>query len=73
MAANPITTEERYVSFFRILGIVEGTVMNAVDYWRFFLETGAPEYYLMYQNALKMEEAHVPDDSGHCPAGHGLQ
>ena len=47
--------------------------MNANDYWNFFLETGAPEYYLLYQNALKMEESHVFDDSGHCPPGYGLQ
>ena len=47
--------------------------MNAQDYWNFFLETGAPEYYLLYQNALKMEAPHVPDDSGHRAACHGLQ
>ena len=47
--------------------------MNAKDYWNFFLETGAPEYYLLYQNALKMEGNHVSNDSGHCPSGHGLQ
>ena len=33
--------------------------MNAMDYWQLFLETGAPEAYLMYSNALKMEETHV--------------
>ena len=32
--------------------------MHASDYWQFFLETGAPEYYLMYQRALKMEGNH---------------
>ena len=47
--------------------------MNAMDYWNFFLETGVPEYYLLYQKALKMEVNHVPNDSGHCPPGHGLQ
>lgn len=47
--------------------------MNASDYWKFFLETGVPEYYLMYQKALKMEAAYVLDDSGHCAEGHGLQ
>ena len=47
--------------------------MNAVDYWKFFLETGAPEYYLLYQNALKMEENHVFDDPGIGASGHGLQ
>ena len=47
--------------------------MNATDYWNFFVETGVPEYYLLYQKALKMEASHVPNDSGHCPPGHGLQ
>ena len=47
--------------------------MNARDYWNFFLETGAPEYYLLYQNALKMEAPDVSDDSGHRAAGYGLQ
>lgn len=47
--------------------------MNAADYWNFFLETGVPEYYLLYQKALKMEVNHVPNDSGHCSPGHGLQ
>ena len=47
--------------------------MNAADYWNFFVETGVPEYYLLYQKHLKMEATHVPNDSGHCPPGHGLQ
>ena len=47
--------------------------MNAADYWNFFLETGVPEYYLLYQKALKMEANHVPNDSGHFSPGHGLQ
>ncbi|MDY5641544.1 MAG: hypothetical protein SPG79_00875 [Candidatus Faecousia sp.] len=47
--------------------------MNAADYWHLFLETGAPEAYLAYSKAMKMEEHHVPDDPGRCPAGNGLQ
>ena len=47
--------------------------MNAVDYWNFFIETGVPEYYLLYQKALKMEANHVPNNSGYCSSGHGLQ
>lgn len=47
--------------------------MNAKDYWQFFIETGAPEYYLMYQKALKMEAPNVFDDPGHRAQGHGLQ
>ena len=47
--------------------------MNAQDYWSIFLETGAPEAYLLYTRALKMEEKHVFDDSGDCPQSNGLQ
>ena len=32
--------------------------MNALDYWQLFLETGAPEMYLMYCKR-KSEETHV--------------
>ena len=47
--------------------------MTSQDYWQIFLETGAPEMYLLYQMALKTEENHVSDHTGHRPAGHGLQ
>ena len=47
--------------------------MNASEYWKLFLETGAPELYLCYSKQLKMEESHVYDNSGHRPEGHGLQ
>ena len=47
--------------------------MNAANYWQLFMETGAPEMYLLYQKALKTEENHVSDHPGHCPASHGLQ
>ena len=47
--------------------------MNAQDYWQLFLETGVPEYYVLYSEAMKMEAGHVPDNTGVGPAGHGLQ
>ena len=47
--------------------------MNAADYCNNFMETGAPEAYLAYTRALKMEESHVFDDTGTGTAGHGLQ
>ena len=47
--------------------------MNAKDYWRMFLETGVPEYYLLYSKAMKMEASDVSDDPGAGAAGHGLQ
>ena len=47
--------------------------MDARDYWQFFLETGAPEAYLMYTRALKSEAIHVSEDTGAGSAGYGLQ
>ena len=38
--------------------------MKANDYWKLFLDTGAPEIYMMYQQALKMEANHVFDNPG---------
>ena len=47
--------------------------MNANDYWTIFLETGAPEMYLMFNQARKMEEENVFNGSGACPTCQGLQ
>ena len=47
--------------------------MNAQDYWQMFLDTGAPEIYLLYNNARKMENSHVLDDSRPGASGHSLQ
>ena len=47
--------------------------MNAKDYWQAFLETGAPEFYMLYSQSKRMENTHVPDDQGSGSSGHGLQ
>lgn len=47
--------------------------MKAADFWSVFMETGAPEAYLLYSAALKTEGKHVPDDPGRCPESIGLQ
>lgn len=47
--------------------------MDAKDYWKLFVETGAPELYLMYSNALKMEAENVPERSGAGIKSNGLQ
>lgn len=47
--------------------------MNAMDYWQLFLETGAPEAYLLYNKQLKVEGKHVRDDSGYRPQSNRLQ
>ena len=46
--------------------------MNSKDYWQMFMETGAPELYLLYQKAQKMENVDVLDGSGIGPSGYNL-
>lgn len=41
-----------------------GMRMDANQIWHLFLETGAPELYLFYQRALRMEKPHVFDHTG---------
>ncbi len=38
--------------------------MYAKDYWQLFVETGAPELYLMYSKAKQMEDNDVSVGSG---------
>jgi hypothetical protein len=33
--------------------------MNAVEYWNLFMETGAPEAYLLYHASQRTEESYV--------------
>ena len=47
--------------------------MKAFEYWQCFLEPGAPEFYLLYHDALKMERQDVFDRSGAGTQSHGLQ
>lgn len=47
--------------------------MDAANYWQLFMDTGAPEMYLLYQRARKAEENHVSDDPGYRSSGYGLQ
>ena len=42
------------------------------ELWQLFLETGAPEAYLLYKKQ-QAEENHVSDHTGHRPQSHGLQ
>lgn len=46
--------------------------MTATDYWKMFLQTGAPAFYLQYK-ALMMEEEHVSDNSGCRPESYRIQ
>lgn len=47
--------------------------MNSLAYWNMFLETGAPEMYLMYKQARKMEDTDVFDRSWAGASDNGLQ
>ena len=47
--------------------------MNAKDFWQLFMETGAPEAYLMYSKQLKMETHYVYDNSRHRTTDYRLQ
>lgn len=45
-----------------------GINMDAKSYWELFLETGAPEVYLLYR-AQKLEDIHVPENKGSSASG----
>lgn len=47
--------------------------MRAQDYWSLFLETGAPEVYLLYNQVRRMEEQNVFDGPGAGAADRRLQ
>lgn len=47
--------------------------MDAKDLWQLFLDTGAPEVYLMYNKAKNMEEDRVFNDEGTGASSHSLQ
>lgn len=47
--------------------------MNSQNLWQAFLDTGAPEMYLLFNKARKMEETDVPDSAGAGSAGNALQ
>ena len=47
--------------------------MNAQEYWKIFLETGAPEMYLLFRQECRLEDKHVLDNTGVSAACHGLQ
>ena len=41
--------------------------------WQLFLRTGSPEAYLMYHEARRLEQSHVPQYEGPGSPGHPLQ
>jgi hypothetical protein len=53
--------------------LAEGIEVNKEDFWQLFLDTGAPEAYLMYSRSKRMELTDVFDDPSAGSAPHGLQ
>ena len=47
--------------------------MNANQLWQMFLETGAPEVYLLYNQAKRVEDNRVLENSGTGASGNSLQ
>ena len=47
--------------------------MTSAELWQTFLQTGAPEAYILYNQAKRMEESHVFEDNGTCASGNELQ
>lgn len=47
--------------------------MESKQIWQLFMETGAPEIYLLYQKARRMEGVHVFEGSGTGASDHTLQ
>lgn len=47
--------------------------MNSQNYWQMFLDTGAPEFYLLYNNAKNLENSYVLDSSRPGASGNRLQ
>ncbi len=47
--------------------------MDSHTFWQLFLDTGAPEMYMLYNTLRKMEDADVSDDTGFSSANNTLQ
>ena len=47
--------------------------MNEIDYWQLFLQTGAPEFYVKYTQAKRMEKTYAFDSSRPGAPGDGVQ
>lgn len=43
--------------------------MEPKDYWQLFLDSGVPEYYLLFQHFRRGECINVSEDQGIGPSG----
>ena len=50
-----------------------GMNMNAQFFWNVFMQTGAPEAYLLYSKAKHGEDVYVPDHQSSGAAGEGIR
>lgn len=44
--------------------------MESKEYWKLFMDTGAPEMYLLYVKQLKAEDNHVFNGPGYRAQGY---
>ena len=44
--------------------------MDAKHIWQLFVDTGAPELYMLYNKVRNAEENHVSNDSRACTESH---
>ncbi len=47
--------------------------MNSQFFWSVFMETGAPEAYLLYHKAKSLEDTYVPDHQSLGTACEGIR
>lgn len=47
--------------------------MKSEEYWKLFMETGVPEYYLAFQSCKRTENENVSENTGSGTPGHGVQ
>lgn len=47
--------------------------MNSREYWKAFLDSGIPEYYLLYNMARKLEDSNVFNNTGSGASGITVQ
>ena len=47
--------------------------MDSKQYWKLFIQTGAPELYILFNQARRMEATDVFEDQGVGATRNGLQ
>ena len=46
--------------------------MKSDTFWQLFLKTGSPEAYLLFNDARRLEQSHVPQYEGPGGSGHTI-